>query len=598
MVERIPEEKIEEIRHSVDIVDVVSEYVQLKKQGRNYFGLCPFHDEKTPSFSVSPEKQIFHCFGCGAGGNVFSFLMDLEGLSFQEAALKLAEKANVELNLSSVPSNQHKVKQHDLMIEVHELLRKFYHHLLVNTKEGQEALDYLYSRGFTDDTIDEFQLGYAPNGWDTSLKFLTGRGYEQTLLEQLGLIIRRDNGTYFDRFRERIMFPIHDQKGSTIAFSGRIFKDGEPKYLNSPESVLFQKNKLLYNFHRARPSIRKKQFAVLFEGFADCISAYHAGVTNGVATMGTALTDYHIQLLKRNVERIVLCFDSDEAGKEAVLRAGEMLQRAGLTVEVALVPDGKDPDEYIQKHGSDQFIHEVIEARQTFMAFKMEKFRSGKNLESEGERLSYIEKIITEISQLQSPIEKEIYLRRLADEFSLSLEALKQQERQISYRLKRGMSARREKNLNRFIQKQDKKLMPAYYNAERILIAHMLKSVQITALIQEKMKGYTFHEDDHQAIITYLYAYYESGQEPDLSHFLSFIKDPHLRKVVAEIGMMQIQDELTDQELTDYLNHVLKYQKLLKIKEKEAEGKRAEQEKDYKKAAEIAQEIVQLRKTL
>ncbi|WAA10389.1 DNA primase [Fervidibacillus albus] len=598
MAERIPEEKIEEIRQAVDIVDVVSEYVQLKKQGRNYFGLCPFHDEKTPSFSVSPEKQIFHCFGCGAGGNIFSFLMDLEGLSFQEAAIKLAEKGNVELHLHAGDTQKRQPKKQDVMIDVHELLRKFYHHLLVNTKQGQEALEYLYQRGFTDDTIEEFQIGYAPGGWDKSLKFLTGRGYEEPLLTQLGLIIRREDGTYFDRFRDRIMFPIYNDKGNTVAFSGRMFKEGEPKYLNSPETVLFQKSQLLYNFHRSRPSIRKKQTAVLFEGFADCISAYRAGVTNGVATMGTALTDNHIQLLKRNAERIVLCFDSDDAGKEAVLKAGEMIQRAGLTVEVALVPDGKDPDEYIRKHGPEKFMHEVIDGRQTFMAFKMEKFRIGKNLEIEGERLAYIEKVLTEISLLQSPIEKEMYLRRLADEFALSFDSLKQQERQISYQMKRGSSARREKKRNLFIQKQDKKLMPAYYNAERILIAHMLKSVQLTFKIQEKLDGYTFHNDDHQAILTYLYAFYESGQKPDLSHFLSFIKDSHLRKRAAEIGMLQIQDELSERELTDYLNHVLKYQKMLKIKEKEEEGKRAEQERDYKKAAEIAQEIVQLRKTL
>src|SRR5690606_8170374 len=285
---RIPEETIEKIRSSVDIVDVISEYVQLKKQGRNYFGLCPFHGENTPSFSVSPDKQIFHCFGCGAGGNVFSFLMDLEGYSFSEAAANLANKVNIDLSdFKQTVVRTDKNTDAEKMQEAHELLKKFYHHLLLNTKEGEHALDYLTNRGFTKEVIEKFEIGYALDSWDFATKFLQKRGFGLELMERAGLLVKKeDTGTFFDRFRNRIMFPIWDHQGKTIAFSGRVLEKGqEPKYLNSPESIIFNKSKTLYNFHQARLSIRKNQQVVLFEGFADVIAADTADLPNSIGTM-------------------------------------------------------------------------------------------------------------------------------------------------------------------------------------------------------------------------------------------------------------------------------------------------------------------------
>ena len=299
--ERIAEETINEIRQRTDIVDIISEYVQLNKQGRNYLGLCPFHQEKSPSFSVSTDKQVYHCFGCGAGGNVFSFLMEIEGLSFQEATIKLADKANIELGdsltLSKSKSVPDDIKQ---MIEAHQLLSKFYHHLLVNTKEGQNALEYLLARGFSKQSIEKFQIGYALNSWDFDYKFLMNKQFHPKLLEKAGLIIKREqDGSYFDRFRDRIMFPIVNRNNETIAFSGRILGSEQPKYLNSPETAIFNKSNVLYNYYLARPTIRKHQQAVLFEGFADVIAADRSGIENGVATMGTSLTKEHISILKK-----------------------------------------------------------------------------------------------------------------------------------------------------------------------------------------------------------------------------------------------------------------------------------------------------------
>lgn len=602
MADRIADEKIDQIRQAVDIVEVISDYVQLKKQGRNYFGLCPFHGENTPSFSVSSDKQIFHCFGCGAGGNAFTFLMELEGISFQEAAVKLAEKANIELQVNFSHDGKEKRISKDLqsMQDAHELLRKFYHHLLVNTKEGQHALEYLLKRGFTRESIDKFQIGYSLNSWDFVYKFLTKRDFPPEWMEKAGLIIKREkDGTYFDRFRDRVMFPIFDRNGKTIAFSGRSLGADEPKYLNSPETAIFNKSKILYNFHLARPSMKKTQQAVLFEGFADVIAADRAEVENGIATMGTALTEEHISLLRQNVQSVLICYDSDKAGIEAAYRAGRLLGDTGLQLKVAMMPENKDPDEYINKFGPEKFRNEVISASLTWMSFKFLYFRRGKNLQLEGDRLTYIEEIIKEISKLPMAVERDHYLRQLAAEFSLSLDALKQQQKQIFFAEKKKSNATNVP-LNKTIIKPVKvnDLKPAHINAERYLIAHMLKNRDVAYKVQELLQGQTFNVDEHQAIITYLFGFYEEHLQPDSSAFLSYIQDDNLRSLVANIEMMSINDELSNQELNDYIKQVLNYQKMLKIKEKELEEREADRNKDYKKAAAIAMEIIQLRKSL
>ncbi|EIJ78905.1 DNA primase [Bacillus methanolicus PB1] len=600
MAERIAEEKIDAIRQSVDIVDVISDYVQLKKQGRNYFGLCPFHGENTPSFSVSPDKQLYHCFGCGAGGNVFSFLMEVEGLSFLESAIKLAERADIDLQIeaSDVAKEKSIPKEFQQMMEAHELLRKFYHHLLVNTKEGQHALEYLLSRGFTRESIDKFQIGYSLNSWDFVYKFLTKRGFSPSLLEKAGLIIRREHdGSYFDRFRDRIMFPIFDPNGNTIAFSGRSLGADEPKYLNSPETAIFNKSKILYNFHLARRSIRKQQQAVLFEGFADVIAADHSGVANGIATMGTSLTEDHVALIRRHVQSVTICFDSDHAGIEAAYRAAAMLSEAGCQIKVALMPEGLDPDDYIKTYGVDKFRNDVIGASMTFMSFKLLYYRRGKNLQIEGERLQYIEEVLKEISMLDKAVEKDYYLRQLAAEFSLSLEALKQQVSITEKRIKQGKSRNMQKMHSISAIKKDQ-LRPAYHAAERCLIAHMLKNSDVAYKVQEMLQGNTFNIDEHQAIITYLFEFYEDGHPPDSSAFINYLKDEKLKRIATDIAMMSLNDEISDQEMTDYIKQVLNFQKMLKIKEKELEEKEAERKKDFARAAEIAMEIVQLRKSL
>lgn len=603
MVGRIPEEKINEIKQAIDIVDVIGEHVQLTKQGRNFLGLCPFHGEKTPSFSVSPEKQIFHCFGCNAGGNVFSFLMDLEGFSFQEVAAKLANRANIDLGMDLADVEKKKSVPDSLqqMIDAHDVLTKFYHHLLVNTKDGQHALEYLLNRGFTLPIIEKFQIGYSLSSWDIAVKFLAKRKYDATLMERAGLIIKSDKeNKYFDRFRDRIIFPIIDRKGNTVAFSGRALEDNHPKYLNSPETPIFNKSSTLYNFYSARSSIRKSQQAVLFEGFADVIAASRAGIENGVATMGTSLTDEHVSILKRNSQTITICYDSDSAGIEAAFRAGQLLTKARCQVKVVVLPDGLDPDDYVNQYGEEKLQNEILHNALPYMGFKLIYYRRGKNLQNEGDKLEYIEKVLGEIAKLEKIVEKDLYIRQLSSEFSISLEALKQQEQQLADSLQINNS---NKSISTpvkqySVKKQVKSLLPAYQTAEKRLLAHMLKSEATAFKVQEYLQGKTFNIDEHQAIFTYLLAFYESGQGADVSSFINFITDNELKRMVVDIEMMDINEELSNQELMDYMKQILNYDKIVEIKEKKLKQKEAERQQNYVEAAKIGMEVLLLEKSL
>ncbi|MDT2045432.1 DNA primase [Priestia flexa] len=601
MANRIPDEVIDRIRRSVDIVDVISDHVQLTKQGRNYFGLCPFHGENTPSFSVSPDKQIYHCFGCGAGGNAFSFVMDLEGLSFTEAAQHLADKGNIPFEYEVQQPSSEGSKSENALVDAHELLKKFYHHLLVNTKEGQEAYDYLINRGFTREIIDEFEIGYALDSWDFVTKFLTKRGFKPDEMEAAGLIIKRNQEeSYFDRFRDRVMFPIADLQGRTIAFSGRLLKEikGQPKYLNSPETSIFNKSRTLYNFHRAKKHIRKNQQVILFEGFADVISSVTAECQQSIATMGTALTEEQAKIIRRNVESVILCYDADSAGIEAAYKAVNILTDAGCSVKVAMMPDGYDPDDYIKEFGAAKFRNEVIENSLTLMAFKMRYLRRGKNLQIEADRMKYIDEVLKAISQLTKAVEKDYYLRQLSQEFSISLDALKEQQQQVRHEVKKKKdndSWNRNTISRHPVTK--KKLLPAHENAERHLIAYMLKDRDIAFRIQDMLQA-QFNIEEHRALVTYLYGYYEEGYSPNPSNFIERIPDSNLTGLASELAMMSINEELSEQALHDYIQQVLNYEKKSIIKDKEQQRQEAERQKDYVRAATIAMEILELKKAL
>lgn len=369
----IPEEVIEAVLRQHDIVDTVSKHVHLTKQGKYMKGLCPFHSEKTPSFTVTPERQIFHCYGCGKGGNAIKFRMEIEGLTFPEAVRIMAEEAHIPFedkgrSFGDSPQN----RELEQLLQAHEWTSKFYHYLLKNTEYGKPAMEYLKSRGFTDKAIDTFQIGYAPARWDTLVQFLDKRSFDLGAMEKGGLLSSKQDGSGFvDRFRDRVIFPLHNRSGKVIAFAGRVLGEGQPKYLNSPESKLFSKSRTLYNLHQAKNEIRKSRQIVLFEGYGDVISAWEAGVHNGVATMGTALTESHASIMRSLADEVLVCYDGDQAGQAAALKSIPILENAGFQVRIALLSEGLDPDEFIRKYGAERFKHQVLDGAVSSVKFRL-----------------------------------------------------------------------------------------------------------------------------------------------------------------------------------------------------------------------------------
>ncbi|MGV2622128.1 UNVERIFIED_CONTAM: DNA primase [Halobacillus marinus] len=601
MAGHIPEETVDQIRKSIDIVDVIGNYIDLKKQGRNYFGLCPFHGESTPSFSVSQDKQIFHCFGCGKGGNVYTFLMEMEGFSFIQALKQLAEQAGIDLPdqvTNERPSE--KSTEAQAMLEAHQWLTKLYHHLLKNSKEGREAYQYLIGRGFTDETIQKYQMGYSPESKDFVVTFLEKKGFHPQTMVKAGLLSVNDQGDYADRFRGRVIFPLRNHLGKTVAFAGRSLGKQEPKYLNSPETELFHKGRLLYNFDQARASIRKEKSVILFEGFGDVISADQAGVHNGVATMGTAISSAQANLLKKYVDQIIVCYDGDKPGIEAAVKAAKLVKSVGCQTYVARVPDGLDPDDFIQKHGGERFRKEVLDTSETYISFMMSYLRRDYNLQLEGDQIAYIEKVLQEISTLDRAIEREHYLNDIASEFGLSIDTLKEEVQSI-----RGREAPKDKESNnRYTNTTtrqssvQKKLLPAFHNAERKLIAYMLNDPYIADKVQEEIGG-AFNIEDHQVIVTHLYAYYEDGNESDVSQFVERIEDPSIKNLAVELAMAPNGEEISDQEIQDYIVRIRSEQTdRTDIKGLEAELKKAEQQNDPIKAAQIAMDLIKRKQAL
>lgn len=593
----IPDNLIDEIRERLDIVDVVGQHVKLKKSGRNYFGLCPFHSEKTPSFSVAPDKQIYYCFGCGAGGNVINFVMNIEGYDFLEAIKYLAAESGVQLpetvgRSTGIVEHPESAK----MREAYELTSKLYHYILTETKQGNEAMTYLENRGFTRAEIITFKLGYAPNSFDTLRDFLDKRGFAMDLVLDAGLVSRSEKGRIYDRFRDRIIFPISDAQGRIVAFGGRLLGDGEPKYLNSPESRIFNKGKLLYNLQLAKNAIRKGNRAILFEGYIDTITAWQAGIDYGVASLGTALTDQQALLLKRFADEVYICYDSDNAGKLATLRAIEVLNKNGLKIMIADLPTGKDPDDYIREYGADSFSNNIIKQAITVTSFRLAHLRGAYNLKNEGGRLDYLKKALETIAELRHSVEQEHYLMELANEFRVSLDSLQLDLRRINeknYRGQRKVAARGEKYKIGSAGKQQV-LYPGYYNAENNLIYLMMNSIEVSKRVESEL-GEDFHVDDFAVLATKLYAYYQQGYKAEVDRFIAFLDDENLRKLATRIAMSDINENITEKELNDYIKKTKNYAIQQKIDKKRLEQLKAERNNEIKRSIKIGQEIIELR---
>lgn len=621
MAQRIPQEVIEEVRHRTNIVDIIGQYVQLKKSGKNYMGLCPFHEERSPSFSVAEDKQIFHCFGCGKGGTVFNFLQEIEGISFPESVKRVADLEHLSVDfdwsepreVADTPENQ----QRRSLLQLHSKAAELYHHILVNTKIGEPALNYLLERGLTQELIETFQIGFAPQKRDFLSQVFKNEQLDETLFEPSGLFVQRDNGTFLDRFYQRIMFPINDPQGNVIAFSGRLLKtadfpgDEMPKYLNSPETTLFNKRETLFNFDRARKEIRKENTVLLFEGFMDVIAAWQSGVKSGVASMGTSLTNEQIRRLERVAKEVVICYDGDNAGVQATNRAIQLLQEnSHFDLSIVSIPEKLDPDEYVRKYGAEAFQNLANHGRETVFSFKMNYHWLTRNMNNEKEQLDYVNELLRELTNVQSPLERDRYLNQIAQEFQLSVHSLEEQFNQ----LKQEQRSVQRQERQQFYQDemmpppmeepvfeenhvQNKLPLTQVQKAERSLLFRLMNEQGVRQTIQQ-LPDFSFAHDEYQELYFLLESYATLHQSFDIADFINFLQDNQTKQLAIEIAYQNLSEESSEREVADLL-HVIALSSIAEaIEQKKIQQQEAKRVGNQQLEAELTMEIIQLARQL
>ncbi|MEI5988616.1 DNA primase [Enterococcus termitis] len=628
MAQRIPQEVIEEVRQRTNIVDVVGQYVQLKKSGKNYMGLCPFHEERSPSFSVAEDKQIFHCFGCGKGGTVFNFLQEIEGINFPESVRRVAELEQIPVNIdwvNTMESDSTENLQNRKLIELHKKAADLYHHVLMNTQIGEPALNYLLERGLTKELIETFKIGFAPQKRDFLSQVFHNEEVAEALSKESGLFIQRDNGEFLDRFYQRVMFPINDDRGNVIAFSGRLLKtedfpgDDMPKYLNSPETVLFNKRETLFNFDKARKEIRKENTVFLFEGFMDVIAAWQAGITSGVASMGTSLTNEQIRKLERVAKELVVCYDGDTAGVEATNRAITLLgEHSRFQLSIVSIPEKLDPDEYLRKYGNESFRELALHGRETVFSFKMQYHRLTRNMNNEKEQLDYVNELLQELSFVQSPLERDRYLNQLAKEFQLSFQSLEEQLKQLETQQRSAKRRERQpqvspppqayeiENMQEPPEMLEQTVVPSVQNklpltqvekAERTLLYRLMNEQSVrNQLIQ--LPDFSFAHDQYQELYLLLDSYMSIHSDFLLADFIDYLKDAAIKKLAIDISLQTISEESSEREIADVIRVIQNSSLEDQLKEKQLQKKEAERLGNKQLVDELAIEVVNLVKQL
>ncbi len=505
---RYSEEILNEVRQSNDIVDVISQYVHLKRSGRNYFGLCPFHNEKSPSFSVSPDKQIFHCFGCGVGGNVITFVSKIEGLNFVETVQMLAERANIQLPTLQNNGDTQREMLKDKVYKVNEFAAEYYHQNLYKP-QAKMAQEYVKKRQLTNETLKSFRIGFSGK-FDELYQELKKQGFQEQEILESGLVNKNERGQYIDRYRNRLMFPICDARGRVIAFGGRVLDDSKPKYINSPENVVYSKGRHLFGLNVAKKGDTKK--ILIVEGYMDVISLHQRGITNVVASLGTALTEQQGWLLRKNSEQIILSFDSDEAGIKAKLRSIEILQNMGCDLRVLQLEGAKDPDEYILKYGNMRFQNAVDKAF-SVVEFKVKILKKELNLENTNDKIKFLNEIAKLISKVDNTMEREVYIEKIAKEYDISKEAIYAEVNKLTYK-----NDKTEKVLERpktvVIHKkiETKEVSESIKRRENTIISILLTGdLSIYEIIKQNIKPEDFQDEINQKIAQKLYEEFEKG---------------------------------------------------------------------------------------
>ena len=568
----ITNEMINEIRNKVDIVEVISKYIPLTQRGKNYFGVCPFHDDHSPSMSVSKEKQIFTCFSCGATGNVFTFVSDYEHIGFYDAVRLLGNQVGYNLGNAKVTKNKNAESY-----EIYEQACKYYQNSL-NTSLGKNANEYLEKRQIDKDTIKKFKIGLSIS--KTSLTdYLISKGYSLNKLIELGL--SNENGS--DLFTNRIMFPLYDLEGNVVAFSGRIYntKDGS-KYINTKETPIFKKGNILYNYHNAKEMLKKNNSVIVMEGFMDVIRANTVGITNCIATMGTALTKQNANLLKKMADNIILCFDGDKAGEEATTSAINVLKEIDVTPKVVRLEENLDPDEYILKYGANKFISKINNPEST-IEFLMDQHKQNKNLTDIEDITKYIHESLNDLLQIEDTVLVDLTLKKMSDEYKVSYDILNNKYQELKSKIK--------PKTNKIIQEKKRIKFNQYELASRSLLFYMLKDEKIINKVEKEV---TFFPDNNIRMLAneMIYYYHKYGIFK-IADFISYISDnEELLKIFNEIINMDINESYNIEEIDDYIKVINSYP----IVKKENELKEnLKKETDPIKQAKILSEILSLK---
>ena len=505
---RYSEEIINEVRQSNDIVDVISQYVHLKRSGRNFFGLCPFHNEKSPSFSVSPDKQIFHCFGCGVGGNVITFISKIEGLNFIETVQMLAERANIQLPTLENNIDSKKEILKDKVYKVNEFTAEFYHQNLYKP-QAKPAQEYVKKRQLSNETLKSFRIGFSGR-FDELYKELKKQGFNEEEILESGLVNKNDRGQYIDRYRNRLMFPICDARGKVIAFGGRVLDDSKPKYINSPENIVYSKGRNLFGLNVAKKGDTKRLLIV--EGYMDVISLHQRGITNVVAPLGTALTEQQGWLLRKNAEQIILSFDSDAAGLQAKLRALDILQNMGCDLRILQMEGAKDPDEYILKYGNVRF-QALVDKSLSVIEFKVKVLKKDLNLENINDKIKFLNEIAKLISNVDNNIEREVYIEKIAKEYDISKEAIYAEVNKLTYKnIKSEKILEKSKPIITHRKEEKKEVSQTIKRRENTIISILLTGdLSIYEIIKQNIKPEDFQDEVNANIAKKLYEEFEKG---------------------------------------------------------------------------------------
>ncbi|MHB9926679.1 DNA primase [Clostridium botulinum] len=585
----ISEDVVQKVIELNDIVDVISGDIKLKNSGRNYFGLCPFHHEKTPSFSVSQDKQIYKCFGCGEAGNVVTYVMKTKNVAFPEAIKILAERVNIDIE-EDKKENTNNPKDKIYKINV-DAARYFFNNLIIN----KNAINYFLNRGVTKSIIKRFGLGYSKDSWDGLLRHLKTKGYTELDMLSAGLIIRSKNGSYYDRFRNRVMFPVFDYRGKVIGFGGRVLNNAKPKYLNSPETMVFKKGINLYGLNYAVKE-NKDRVLIIVEGYMDCITLHQYGIKNSVASLGTALTTNQARLLKRYADKVIISYDSDTAGQLATQRGLEILKDVGLGVEILTVPDGKDPDQFVKAHGKEAYLKLVKEAL-PLIEYKIKISKQDLNIGNKSQVIQYIDRYIKIIENLD-PVEKDMYIRRLSEETNIEIQTLYDQLN------KKNQNSRKNGKEVNMLEAFGQKLYlePAYIRAERFILQLMFNYNNIYEYIKNSINEQDIIEETHKAIYKYIKDTLEDSNIQNKKLHIETLCNKNVETSKEWVNILNTnfiyKEDESKKFIDDAILNIKKYKLekykenlLKKIKEYEAQGKLDETIK-------MSQELIKVKKTL